>query len=94
MDQKIAATGEAVGSAISKYKSEFLLLIAVCVMIGGYIFSALMYQDMCAFMKAQTDAQIETAKTLAELNIRMYEVELELKTSRQETRQETGKAKE
>lgn len=82
MDKKIAATGEAVGSTISKYKSEFMLLIAVCVMIGGYIFSAFMYKDMCRFMEAQTQAQIETAKTLAELNIRMSEVELELKGPR------------
>lgn len=83
MDQKIAATGDAVGSTISKYKSEFMLLIAVCVMIGGYIFSAYMYKDMRTFIEAQTQAQIETAKTLAELNLRMYEVELELKTARQ-----------
>lgn len=83
MDKKIAETGEAVGSTISKYKSEFMLLIAVCVMVGGYVFSAFMYKDMCTFMEAQTQAQIETARTLAELNVRMSEVELELKTSRQ-----------
>lgn len=82
MDQKIAATGEAIGGAVAKYKSEFMLLIAVCVMIGGYIFSAYMYKDMRTFIEAQTQAQIETAKTLAELNIRMAEVELELKDIR------------
>lgn len=85
MDTKIAATGEAVGGAIAKYKSEFMLLIAVCVMIGGYIFSAYMYKDMRTFIEAQTQAQIETAKTLAELALRMEEVEMELKTSRPKT---------
>lgn len=88
MDKKIAATGEAVGSTLSKYKSEFLLLIAVLVMIGGYIFSAYMYKDICTFIQAQTQAQVETAKTLAELNVRMAEVELELKAKRQTTESE------
>lgn len=88
MDTKITATGEAVGSTISKYRSEFLLLIAVFVMIGGYIFSAFMYKDICTFIQAQTEAQVETAKTLAELNVRMAEVELELKAKRQAGKEE------
>lgn len=82
MDKKIAATGEAVGSTLSKYRSEYMMIIAVCVMIGGYVFSAFMYKDICSFIQAQTEAQLETAKTLSELNVRMSEVELELKHKR------------
>ena len=82
MDTKIAATGEAIGSTLAKYRSEFMMLLAVCIMIGGYVFSAFMYKDICVFIQAQTEAQVETAKTLAELNLRMAEVELELKTQR------------
>lgn len=82
MDKKIAATGEAVGSTLSKYKSEFMLLIAVCIMIGGYVFSAFMYKDICIFIQAQTEVQVETARTLSELNVRMTEVEMELKAQR------------
>lgn len=88
MDQKITATGEAVGGTIAKYKSEFMLLIAICVMIGGYIFSAFMYKDMCRFMEAQTQTQIETAEVLTELTLRMTEVEFELKGTRQKTSEE------
>ena len=82
MDTKITATGEAVGSTLSKYRSEFLMIIAVLVMVGGYIFSAFMYMDMCKFMEKQTLTQVETAKVLSELNVRMTEVEQELKAER------------
>ena len=68
MDTKIAATGEAIGSTLAKYRSEFMMLLAVCIMIGGYVFSAFMYKDICVFIQAQTEAQVETAKTLAEMN--------------------------
>lgn len=82
MDRKITKTGEAVGGIISKYKSEYMLLIAVFVMIGGYIFSAFMYKDMCTFMEAQTKAQIETAKSLSEMNVRLSELEHEHRVQR------------
>ena len=77
MDKNIAQTGEAVGSVLSKYKGEFLMLIAVLVMVGGYVFSAFMYMDMCKFMEAQTKAQIETAHVLSEMNVRLSELEME-----------------
>lgn len=82
MDKNIAQTGEAVGNVLAKYKSEFLMLIAVLVMVGGYAFSFAMYQDMCKFMEAQTQAQIETAKSLSEMNIRLSELEMEHKAQR------------
>ena len=82
MDKKIAETGEAVGGVIAKYKGEYMMLIAVLVMVGGYIFSAFMYKDMCTFMEAQTKAQIETAKTLSEMNVRLSALEAEHRLSR------------
>ena len=82
MDTKIAATGEAIGSTLAKYRSEFMMLLAVCIMIGGYVFSAFMYKDICVFIQAQTEAQVETAKTLAEMNVRLSELEMEHKAQR------------
>lgn len=82
MDTKIAATGNAIGGTISKYKSEYMLLIAVAVMVGGYVFSAFMYKDMCRFMEAQTQAQIETARVLSEMNVRLTELEMEHRAQR------------
>lgn len=82
MCEKITNYGNAVGELLAKHRNEYLILLATLVMVGGYIFSGLMYADMKEFMAAQTQAQIQTANTLAEMNVRLSELEAEHKLQR------------
>lgn len=82
MCEKIINYGNAIGELIAKHRNEYLILLATLVMFGGYVFSGFMYADMKEFMAAQTQAQIATANTLAEMNVRLAELELEHKQQR------------
>lgn len=77
MSNGIKEYGSAVGELVAKHRNEYMLLLATLIMVGGYIFSALMYMDMREFMGAQTKAQIETAHVLSEMNVRLSELEME-----------------
>lgn len=77
MCKNIKEYGNAVGELVAKHRNEYMILLATLVMVGGYVFSALMYMDMCKFMEAQTKAQIETAQVLSEMNVRLSELEME-----------------